>query len=615
MQNLGIPIPNNTKHAVSVTLPTWEANIGYEEGDQNVHQNYAVDTLDSQLARKLTHRLQLSQIFEKRFAKSTETCFIFPCRRVAQECRDFINKYFTFANGKPTTRIAEYTINPPSECSNPSLSVDPSLALTSPVPLFIVLFPTDAFSVAKQFWQHTGEGISSRFAEHCLKTIAINQSDQNLSMDSIARNKDNQSEYVLRKSYNKHYSDSKLSDRRNFKVDEAMKELGLGVENERDVFVEERFGRNMDVKEADKAKLKLKKRIAGVEGDENADNDLHIKEGAGRGVANLDENDVYLFPTGMSAIYNAFRVISKRSPGLKSIQFGFPYLDTLKIQEKFGPGCYFYGHGDDGDLEKIEKFLESTSEKVSALFCEFPSNPLLKAPDLRKLRVLANKFKFIIVVDETIGNFVNVSVLEHADIVVSSLTKVFSGDSNVMGGSAILNPLAPFYTELKTIMNEMYKDNLWCEDAIFLERNSRNYEYRIDKINKNAEFICDLLRNSPKVENIYYPKYVTPEIYKSHMRVPLPNTKSPPPGFGGLFSILFKSEEEAARFFDSLDIAKGPSLGTNFTLACPYTILAHYTELEWAESFGVPRRLIRISVGMEDRGKLVDVFQNALNTV
>jgi cystathionine gamma-synthase len=29
-------------------------------------------------------------------------------------------------------------------------------------------------------------------------------------------------------------------------------------------------------------------------------------------------------------------------------------------------------------------------------------------------------------------------------------------------------------------------------------------------------------------------------------------------------------------FFDALDTHKGPSLGTNFTLACPYTLLAHY---------------------------------------
>jgi len=68
------------------------------------------------------------------------------------------------------------------------------------------------------------------------------------------------------------------------------------------------------------------------------------------------------------------------------------------------------------------------------LFTEFPSNPLLKSPDLLRIRQLADKYDFGVIVDETIGNFLNVHVLPYADIVVSSLTKVFSGDSNVMGG-------------------------------------------------------------------------------------------------------------------------------------------------------------------------------------
>lgn len=47
---------------------------------------------------------------------------------------------------------------------------------------------------------------------------------------------------------------------------------------------------------------------------------------------------------------------------------------------------------------------------------------------------MAQKYDFAVVVDETIGNFLNVNVLPYADVVVSSLTKIFSGDSNVMGG-------------------------------------------------------------------------------------------------------------------------------------------------------------------------------------
>lgn len=93
----------------------------------------------------------------------------------------------------------------------------------------------------------------------------------------------------------------------------------------------------------------------------------------------------------------------------------------------------FYGNGSSADLDNLERRCND-GEKFLALFCEFPSNPLLKSPDLQRIRSLADRFDFAVVVDETIGNFVNVQVLSYADAVVSSLTKVFSGDSNVMGG-------------------------------------------------------------------------------------------------------------------------------------------------------------------------------------
>lgn len=105
----------------------------------------------------------------------------------------------------------------------------------------------------------------------------------------------------------------------------------------------------------------------------------------------------------------------------------------MKILEKFGPGCIFYGKGESEDLDNLESRLQK-GEKLLALFCEFPGNPLLKSPDLARIRTLADKYDFAVVVDETIGNFLNVNVLPYADVVVSSLTKVFSGASNVMGG-------------------------------------------------------------------------------------------------------------------------------------------------------------------------------------
>jgi cystathionine gamma-synthase len=45
-------------------------------------------------------------------------------------------------------------------------------------------------------------------------------------------------------------------------------------------------------------------------------------------------------------------------------------------------------------------------------------------------------------------------------------------------------------------MLEDYEDNYWAEDAIFMERNSRDFVSRIERINLNAEAICNTLRSS-----------------------------------------------------------------------------------------------------------------------
>jgi cystathionine gamma-synthase len=111
-------------------------------------------------------------------------------------------------------------------------------------------------------------------------------------------------------------------------------------------------------------------------------------------------------------------------------------LDTYKILLKWGPGCHFFGHGLDSDIDTLTELLASSpsTPPILALYCEFPSNPLLRSPNLARLRKLADDYGFLIVVDETIGSFANVEILPFADIIVSSLTKVFSGETNVMGG-------------------------------------------------------------------------------------------------------------------------------------------------------------------------------------
>jgi len=163
-------------------------------------------------------------------------------------------------------------------------------------------------------------------------------------------------------------------------------------------------------------------------------------------------------------------------------------------------------------------------------------------------------------------------------------------------------------------MLDEYVDDVFDEDALFLERNSRTFRSRIARIDVNAEALADLLyahRGRGGVRDVFYPKFETRDHYRARLRRPTPSFPTLP-GYGGLLSITFTSQRVSAAFFDALDCCKGPSLGTAFTLACPYTILAHYTELEWAAKLGVPDNLVRVSVGTEDAALIRPWFERAL---
>lgn len=151
----------------------------------------------------------------------------------------------------------------------------------------------------------------------------------------------------------------------------------------------------------------------------------------------VSRDDVYLYQSGMAAIYHLYQLLL-RSKGSQSVIFGFPYELTLKMLETYGPQPpVFYGLGDDHELDRLEIFVESLAaegKSVRSIWCECPSNPLLRVPDLLRLRKLADYYGFVLVVDETIGTFGNLDLLGVADVVLTSLTKTFSGYADVMGG-------------------------------------------------------------------------------------------------------------------------------------------------------------------------------------
>jgi cystathionine gamma-synthase len=184
-----------------------------------------------------------------------------------------------------------------------------------------------------------------------------------------------------------------------------------------------------------------------------------------------------------------------------------------------------------------------------------------------------------------------------ADLVATSLTKFVVGTCDAMGGALICNPKSPFYRELKAIVQAQHEELLWGEDALVLERQARTFPERMKQHNANGLIIAERLRRHPAVEHVWYPKWENAEAYDAVRR--------PSGGWGALLAFVPKNATSRSPvIYDQLALCKGPSLGAMFTLVCPFTLLAHYTELDWAESCGVSRNLIRLSVGLEDPEEL-----------
>ncbi|HEY5975372.1 MAG TPA: PLP-dependent transferase, partial [Geobacteraceae bacterium] len=272
------------------------------------------------------------------------------------------------------------------------------------------------------------------------------------------------------------------------------------------------------------------------------------------------------------------------------------------LQEKFGVGATLLH-----DLAQAPTDLQALLAKgdVAGCFSEIPGNPLLGSVDLRLVTPLLLAQRVPLVADDVVATPFNVDLRGHAALIATSLTKYFVGSGDAMGGALICNPHSPLYGELKPLVAADHEELLWGEDAAVLESRIGSFPARMRRHNENGLFIAERLRQHPAVAQVWFPKWETGEAYEAVRR--------PDGGWGSLITFLPKDAETTApRIYDNLAVCKGPSLGTDFTLACPFTLLAHYTELDWAEACGVPRYLIRLSVGLEEPEELWQRLANAL---
>jgi cystathionine gamma-synthase len=327
------------------------------------------------------------------------------------------------------------------------------------------------------------------------------------------------------------------------------------------------------------------------------------------GLTGQPATNVFLFGSGMAGVHAVQRALGLLSPGRRTAQLGFPYVDVLKVQEEFGAGVHFIPGVGAESMAQLAAI--AGREPLAGVYTELPSNPLIEMPDLPALAALAAAHDFPLVADDTVATSVNVDGTAFADVVTSSLTKAFSGVGDVLAGAVVISARSRWAERLRPLLAaQEAAAPLFGLDAVVLEANSRDFPERVRRMSATAAEVAAWLAAHPAVARVHFP---TLDARQREAFTPLRTGEAATAnGFGMLLSITLREPGATPAFFDRLRISKGPSLGTNYSLACPYTLLAHYEELDWAARCGVSRDLVRVSIGLEEPADLIARFGEAL---
>jgi len=316
--------------------------------------------------------------------------------------------------------------------------------------------------------------------------------------------------------------------------------------------------------------------------------------------------DVILCNTGMNAVYTVFEAIKKvqsRKGRRLFVQLGWLYLDTIEIIKKYSNDKYFQITSN--SLDELENWLVNNHQEVAGLFTEVPNNPLIQCLDLPRLRKITQKYGIPVIIDATIATPFNMEVLEYSDIVTDSLTKFACGHGDVMMGAIVLN----HKSEIALACSEFiptFVEKPYIKDLQRLAFTIKDYRSRVEKISHNTIALLDYFNDSKRIGAIY--SALNPDYIDNFLAVRKNDTAMP-----GLISILF--DKKLHHYYDQLRLPKGPSFGTEFTLAMPYVYLAHFDLLHtpegrnYLENIGLKSELLRISVGTEPIDEIIRVFE------
>ena len=249
-----------------------------------------------------------------------------------------------------------------------------------------------------------------------------------------------------------------------------------------------------------------------------------------------------------------------------------------------------------------ESLADHLDERTRLVWLETPTNPLLNVVDIQAAAKTAHEAGAMVVVDNTFATpYLQQPLNLGADIVMHSMTKYLGGHSDTVGGFVATND--PTVAERLFFLQKSLGAVPGPFDCWLVLRGLKTLAIRMRQHSENARKIAEYLSTHQAVESVLYPRLPSHpghEIAARQMK-----------DFGGMISFLVESEGEAVEL-----VARTKIFQLAESLGGVESLIEHPARMTHASTadapFAAPKNLIRLSVGIESVGDLIEDLEQAL---
>ncbi len=309
----------------------------------------------------------------------------------------------------------------------------------------------------------------------------------------------------------------------------------------------------------------------------------------------------FCFATGLAAITAVTRLLS---PGDEILACDDLYGGTYRLFSRILPKRGIPVRYE--DFSNLDAVAAAVNPDTKLVYLESPTNPLLQVIDIAAVAEIAHRNGALLCVDNsTMSPYLQRPLELGADIVLHSATKFLCGHSDVMAGAVVVADDA-LGEDLYLIQNGEGAV-LSPFDSYLLLRGMKTLALRLDRQQSNARTIAEWLGEYPAVKQVYYPGLAD----ERQLRI----QRAQASGSGSVLSFVTGDAElsrtivEATRLF-AIAVSFG---GVNSTISLPNYMSHASIPAHLRQQKNIPSDLVRVSVGAEDVGDLLEDLSQAFD--